>query len=82
MMSERLERKLRATRRLPPPAERRRLREQAGLSQADIAGEFPGQVHPETVSRWERGERTPRGELLVKYVELLDDLRNALDVAS
>lgn len=66
-------RKARAQRSLPPPAVRRALREANGVSQGDVGGVLG--VHRETVSRWERGERTPRGELLVAYVDLLDELR-------
>lgn len=64
-----------ASRSLPPPAERRTLREQAGCSQDDIAGAL--NVTRAAVSRWENGERLPRGELLVAYVKVLDTLRKA-----
>ena len=37
--------------------ELRRLRKAAGLTQADVA-KLVGR-HPNTVARWERGERTP-----------------------
>lgn len=68
----------RARRRLPEPAERRRLREEAGLSQADVAA-VVGVGRPE-VTRYENGERSPRGEALVRYEKLLRRLRR--EVAS
>ena len=53
----------------------RELRREAGLSQGQIARELG--VTGMTVSRWESGQRTPRGELLVAYVELLDFIRGS-----
>ena len=70
-----LERTARAKKQLPPPALRRAIREAAGVSQEDVARVFDPPVHRETVSRWERGERTPRGQHLLAYVELLEVLR-------
>jgi DNA-binding XRE family transcriptional regulator len=58
---------------LPSPQIRLALRVEAGLTQQDLADTIG--VHRETVSRWERGSRTPRGRLLIAYVELLDELR-------
>jgi DNA-binding transcriptional regulator YiaG len=69
---EPIQRKRAATKALPPPLSRKALRQAAGLSQQDIAGVLG--VHRETVSRWELGTRTPRGELLVRYLELLHEL--------
>jgi len=66
--------KLTARRRLPVPAMRRALRIDAGLTQADV-GETLG-VARESVARWEAGARTPRGEILLAYVDLLDELRS------
>lgn len=63
----------RSAHRLPAPRVARALRAAAGLSQSDIAAEL--NVHRVTVARWEAGEHTPRGELLVAYVRLLDQLR-------
>lgn len=59
-------------RELPPPALRRLLRERAGLSQAAIAGVL-GISRP-AMTRWELGQRTPRGAALARYSELLDRL--------
>jgi DNA-binding XRE family transcriptional regulator len=63
---------VRARRRLPPPAARRQLREQCGMSQADAAL-FVG-VTRAAIVRWETGAREPRAANLVKYLELLDRL--------
>jgi transcriptional regulator with XRE-family HTH domain len=57
---------------LPPPPMRRYLRERAGLSQCDIAGVL--NVTRPAVTRWESGTRAPRGELRLRYVELLERL--------
>jgi DNA-binding transcriptional regulator YiaG len=66
--------KLALRRRLPAPAMRRAIRVAAGLTQAELASCLPAPVHRETVARWEAGVRTPRGELLLAYVQLLDEL--------
>jgi DNA-binding transcriptional regulator YiaG len=67
--------KMGARQALPSPSVCRALREGAGLSQEDVATAVG--VHRETVSRWERGERAPRGTHLVGYVSLLTELRTA-----
>jgi DNA-binding transcriptional regulator YiaG len=59
-------------RRLPHPADRRLLRERAGLSQSDIARAL--NVGSPTVCRWESGERDPGREHLAAYIALLDRL--------
>jgi len=59
--------------RLPIPEVRRALRRGAGVTLADIAR--PCRVTVATVSRWERGLRSPRGEALERYVNALDELR-------
>lgn len=64
--------------RLPPPAERRRLRQRAGLSQL-VIGRTLG-VSAVTVCRWERGARTPSRRLAPLYADVLDRL--ARDVAN
>jgi transcriptional regulator with XRE-family HTH domain len=58
---------------LPTPAVRRALRLDSGLAQQDVADALG--VHRETVSRWERGIRTPRGALLIAYTDLLRELK-------
>lgn len=62
-----------AKRRLPTPAIRQAIRRDAGLSQQEVADILS--IHRESVSRWERGVRRPRGILAALYVELLNDLR-------
>jgi transcriptional regulator with XRE-family HTH domain len=70
-----LRRRLSLTRELPPPDVRRRLREGAGVSLAEI-GRACG-VTSSAVAFWERGERTPTGENLRRYVRVLNLLREA-----
>jgi transcriptional regulator with XRE-family HTH domain len=62
-----------ATRQLPQPALRRHWRELAGASQDQIAAQLG--VTRTSVSRWEKGTRSPRGENLVAYSILLGQLR-------
>ncbi|MFC5215416.1 sigma factor-like helix-turn-helix DNA-binding protein [Streptomyces coerulescens] len=54
---------------LPPPDERRRLREAGALTQAQVA-ERVG-VSLETVQAWESGRTTPRGRTRETYAQLL-----------
>ena len=68
-----IRRKTQAHRDLPGPALRGAIRQDAGLSQADVA-EAIG-VTRAAVSRWETGDRRPRGDLLIAYSELLQGLR-------
>jgi DNA-binding transcriptional regulator YiaG len=63
--------------RLPPPAERRALREQVGLSRARVAAALD--VAQETVKHWESGDSVPRRSNLRAYAALLDQLRAAAD---
>jgi transcriptional regulator with XRE-family HTH domain len=68
---------LRILRDLPDPAERRRLREAAGMSQqalADCVG-----VSRAALSTWERGTREPATDALYAYVEALNAIRGALN---
>lgn len=60
---------------LPTPAMCRALREAAGVSAAQVAA--PVGVTRQTVSKWELGTRTPRGEHLRRYLDVLDALRVA-----
>lgn len=65
-----IERKRLVAKRLPSPAHRRALRSSAGVSQVDAAAACG--VTRSTFCRWEQGTRTPRGEHLAAYVDLLD----------
>ena len=59
----------------------RRLREQRGWDQADLAREL-GDVTQQTVSRWERGASRPRRHVVVRLAFLLDvDPSELLDAA-
>jgi transcriptional regulator with XRE-family HTH domain len=57
---------------LPPPAERKRLREAAGLSQPQIATVLG--TRRETVGSWEAGQREPRPPQRAAYARLLEGL--------
>lgn len=57
---------------LPPPKERRRLREAASLTRAQLASRVG--VTCETVRGWETGRSTPRGRKGEKYAKLLNSL--------
>ncbi|MFF8094274.1 helix-turn-helix domain-containing protein [Streptomyces sp. NPDC016675] len=57
---------------LPPPKARRRLRENAALTQAQLAARV-GVTH-ETVRAWESGRTTPRGRKREAYAKLLTTL--------
>ena len=58
---------------LPPPTERRTLRELAGLSAQDLAVVLG--VNASTVLRWETGERMPKGRNLTDYLRVLATMR-------
>ena len=58
---------------LPSPSERRALRKALGLTLHEVA-ELVGCSHV-AVLNWEKGQRTPQGENLSRYRELLDALR-------
>ena len=62
----------RTRRRLPAPPARRLLRERIGLTQDDLARAL-GVTRP-AISRWETGERNPRGRMLESYLAVLDRL--------
>ncbi|MFD7667488.1 telomere-associated protein Tap [Streptomyces sp. NPDC059788] len=57
---------------LPAPAERRRLREAAGLSQTQIATAL--RTRRETIASWESGQREPRPPQRAAYARLLEKL--------
>ncbi|MFJ9740178.1 helix-turn-helix domain-containing protein [Streptomyces sp. NPDC101166] len=57
---------------LPPPKERRRLREHASLTQAQLAARLG--VSRETVRSWEAGRTTPQGSRREAYAKLLATL--------
>ncbi|MEV0742880.1 helix-turn-helix domain-containing protein [Streptomyces sp. NPDC050549] len=57
---------------LPDPAERKRLREAAGLSQDQVAKALD--VRRETVTGWEAGRTEPRPPRRAAYIRLLDGL--------
>ncbi|MGW2043919.1 helix-turn-helix domain-containing protein [Streptomyces sp. NPDC001858] len=60
---------------LPSPKERRRLREAALLTQAQVAAQVG--VARETVRAWESGRTTPRGPQREAYANLLASLNKA-----
>jgi DNA-binding transcriptional regulator YiaG len=61
-----------ALRRFADPTERKRVREAAGLTQAELAAVL--RVPTATVSNWEQGH-TPYGVRLREYVGCLENLR-------
>jgi DNA-binding transcriptional regulator YiaG len=69
---EHLREKISRRQQLPDPVVRRLLRTGCSLTHADLAEEL-GVTRP-TVTRWESGARTPRGEDFRRYVELLNVL--------
>jgi transcriptional regulator with XRE-family HTH domain len=62
---------------LPPPEERRRLREAGSLTQAQVAARVG--VTRETVRAWESGRTTPRGRRREAYARLLDTLAESTE---
>lgn len=65
---------VRKAKRLPSPQMRKSIRVEAGISQTRMAAELG--VDRVTVARWETpGDRTPRGELLERYSDLLMGLQ-------
>lgn len=50
----------------------REIREHAGLSISEVARTVL--VSVPTVSRWEKGQRAPRGDAAIRYARLLDAL--------
>jgi DNA-binding transcriptional regulator YiaG len=66
--------KIRARRALPAPAMRKAIRVAANITQTDLASCIDPPVTRETVARWESGARTPRGDILAQYVDVLHQL--------
>ncbi|MFH9967840.1 telomere-associated protein Tap [Streptomyces mirabilis] len=64
---------------LPPPAERKRLREAAGLSQGQIAKALD--ARRESVGNWETGRSEPRPPKRAAYARLLDGLATRFPAA-
>lgn len=64
-------------RRFIASGEARRLREALNLSLFDVAPSVT--ADPSAIGRWERGERTPRGPVAVKYMRLLKRLQGQLE---
>lgn len=62
-------------RELPPPQVRQALRKARNISTGDLAQTIG--VTPQCIRYWETGRRTPRGELLTRYIEALRVLRDA-----
>jgi DNA-binding transcriptional regulator YiaG len=60
---------------LPPPAERRRLRERAGMSLRDVAR--AAGVSKQTAADWESGRYVPNPENLRRYLRILAICREA-----
>jgi len=58
---------------LPPPGERRAIREGAGATLREIAAEVG--VSTAAVQRWESGDRGMRREHAIAYRRVLDQLR-------
>jgi DNA-binding transcriptional regulator YiaG len=58
---------------LPSPAQRRALREAAGLSQRELAKAIG--VSQASIAHWEASRRVPRGKCLERYVAGLRALR-------
>ena len=67
---------VRAKKTLPPPQVRKAIRMASGASVASVAAACG--VYEMTVIRWERGERTPRGAHLERYVDVLRLLQESV----
>jgi DNA-binding XRE family transcriptional regulator len=63
----------RATLDLPPPAKCRAIREAAGVPRAQLALVIG--VSEASIAFYESGDRTPRGDHRIRYVEALKVLR-------
>jgi len=78
--TEELLERLRSRRRLPMPAERRRIREAARVSVRQLAAAIPpAGVSPMAIVRWEAGS-VPRNPAHMRaYARLLDELQRLGD---
>lgn len=74
-IEEAIQERVRVHRDLPSPSIRICVRVERGLSRQEL-GEILG-VSRQTIGRWERGERTPRGSLLAAYVKALRVLQES-----
>ncbi len=52
----------------------RRIREEASLSVRELAPQIP--ASPASLSRWERGQQQARPEIALRWLAVLDQLRN------
>ena len=71
--TEELVQRVQLARSLPDPKMRRAIREAAGATQLEVAKAVG--VCRATIAHYERGAKTPRGEHLVRYVDVLRALR-------
>lgn len=75
--AEQLLEQLRSRRQLPAPAERRQIREAAGVSLRELAGAI-GNSHM-AVDRWEKGAAPRNPAHLRAYSRLLNEFRRLAD---
>jgi DNA-binding transcriptional regulator YiaG len=71
-----LSEEVRLARQLPPPLLAREIRRAAGVSRQRLADELG--AHVVTVARWERGTRSPRAGVRVRYAAILAELREVV----
>ena len=64
---------------LPAPQKRRLIRKKAGISATELASALD--CSRQAVRYWEDGQRTPQGDLLVRYAGLLNALEAELKAA-
>jgi len=62
---------------LPPPEERRRIREEAGITQAELGAALG--VTGAAIGRWEKGDRHPGRRRAPSYAEALRRIENGGD---
>lgn len=72
---EHVRRRASTRRAMPSPAQRRRIRKLANVSQATLASAVG--VSQSTIGYWETGERNPSGEHAETYLRLLIELQAA-----